>query len=472
MQAMRDDKIFLDFICKYDCALYNSLLESSSDCLFHIVPLLIDAGFDINGEPFQDEEVGVGPLHRVLSWSMDQDFRLLFQHMLMKGTNLAGPSLDKSIFVQAAKQGSLWAVIDLVQTEGYQPPERWSWVTMGAVHGGQLEMVKHLHESKIFGVGDKSKDNFTALNGAAVWGQESIVKYILEFVKDKTHLENRWEDTSPIFDACSRGHVGIVKILLKHGASATRPLGGDGATPFFIACYNGRAEVVEHVLQLLRPARRYINKHSPLDKHGLAPMTTPLHIACSCNHPQTVRLLIEYGADLDRGKSKADGHENGLHAAACDGYAEVVKLLLDHGADYIIRTSPSFVIIRGLWTRGDTAMDLAKKNGHKEIVRMLTDAEAKRQLWNSKKIAYSGIKRRLPRVDQRLPRASEKGGNDPESMAAMTEKDDHPKSTKAAKGSGEETLQGKRGGGGSSSSSQGEMVERETRFWREKGGSL
>ncbi len=62
--------------------------------------------------------------------------------------------------------------------------------------------------------------------------------------------------------------------------------------------------------------------------------SSPLHGAVRNNHPNTVRLLLEYGASVNK-KSKCNGNTP-LHIAAANGYYDVVKVLLESGADKTI----------------------------------------------------------------------------------------------------------------------------------------
>jgi len=78
--------------------------------------------------------------------------------------------------------------------------------------------------------------------------------------------------------------------------------------------------------------------------------SSPLHSAVRNNHPSTVRLLLEYGASVNK-KSKCNGNTP-LHIAAANGYYDVAKLLLESGADKTIlndkdRTPYDLAVERG-----------------------------------------------------------------------------------------------------------------------------
>ena len=57
---------------------------------------------------------------------------------------------------------------------------------------------------------------------------------------------------------------------------------------------------------------------------------TPLHWAAFGGHTDTVKLLLDVGADKE---VKDKNGETPLHCAAWKGHTDIVKLLLDAGAD-------------------------------------------------------------------------------------------------------------------------------------------
>lgn len=59
---------------------------------------------------------------------------------------------------------------------------------------------------------------------------------------------------------------------------------------------------------------------------------TPLHLASERGHQNVVRLLVEYGADLEQRDSKG---LTALNHASIEGREAAVKLLLEMGADVL-----------------------------------------------------------------------------------------------------------------------------------------
>ena len=93
-----------------------------------------------------------------------------------------------------------------------------------------------------------------------------------------------------------------------------------GASPLYLACERGNAEVVE--LLLSRGANPNIEA---TDK-----TKCPMHAACKGRHYDSVKLLLEYNA----GVAVRDNHgKTALHIAVANRCSEIVELLLKHGSN-------------------------------------------------------------------------------------------------------------------------------------------
>ncbi|KAK3838316.1 MAG: Glycerophosphoryl diester phosphodiesterase family-domain-containing protein [Linnemannia elongata] len=93
---------------------------------------------------------------------------------------------------------------------------------------------------------------------------------------------------------------------------------------------------------------------------------TPLSIACRLGHVEAVRLLIQYGADLD---AQDEDGESCLIIASKNGHVECVKLLISgakKGANLELRER----------FYGWTALHLAAIENHPEVIKVLLEAGA------------------------------------------------------------------------------------------------
>jgi len=87
---------------------------------------------------------------------------------------------------------------------------------------------------------------------------------------------------------------------------------------------------------------------------------SPLLNACKDNDDMKVKLLIDYGADIEL---KTDKLSTALICSSCYGHDKCVSLLLDAGAEKNSATH-----------NGDTALNMAAKYGHVRCIELLLSA--------------------------------------------------------------------------------------------------
>eukprot|EP00434_Breviolum_minutum_P031716 symbB.v1.2.028049.t1/scaffold2929.1/size67027/2 len=114
-----------------------------------------------------------------------------------------------------------------------------------------------------------------------------------------------------------------------------------------VACYENNDSVLEQ--QLNQP-------RSPNFEHANA--ETPLFAAASSGSLKCAFLLLEAGADKDKGQP--------LHIAAYYGHLEVLRLLVESGANKD----------QGTTDAGMTPLYIAAEQGHLEVVRLLVESGA------------------------------------------------------------------------------------------------
>lgn len=150
------------------------------------------------------------------------------------------------------------------------------------------------------------------LYSAAYHGSVENVKVLLK----KETLDIDWRHpqggATALYVACEFGHVQVAQLLIAAGA-AVDAARDDGATPLYKACQDGGKPAIA---QLLVTAGAQVNQQ---DRAGMTPLWLSVHRGCT----------------------------------------ELVKLLLEAGADATYRVQE--------WS----ALDLAKREGHQEIARLL-----------------------------------------------------------------------------------------------------
>ncbi len=131
------------------------------------------------------------------------------------------------------------------------------------------------------------------------------------------------EGRTPLYRACERGHLKVVKLLLKQdGIDINEEKFHDERTPLYIACYRRHLEVVK---LLLKQPRIRVNKKADEDNK------TPLYMASENGYTEVVRLLLACGKI--RINQSNDDDKTPLYIACERGRVEVVRLLLAAGAD-------------------------------------------------------------------------------------------------------------------------------------------
>lgn len=96
---------------------------------------------------------------------------------------------------------------------------------------------------------------------------------------------------------------------------------------------------------------------------------TPLGLASHFGNEETVKLLLERGADLDARSTDGNLNNMAIHAAIAGNHERVVKILIDHGADLNAKCE-------GKWRLGFTPLHVAAYFGREPIIRMLIGAGA------------------------------------------------------------------------------------------------
>jgi ankyrin repeat protein len=122
---------------------------------------------------------------------------------------------------------------------------------------------------------------------------------------------------SPLHLAVENGHMELISILLRAGASVDLVSQADGYTPLHRAASLGHHEAV----QLLLSSGARVD--AVADTLG----ETPLHLASARGHIQVVKVLMDYDAEINSQRRLSE--ETPLHLAAVAGRLGVVMCLLD-----------------------------------------------------------------------------------------------------------------------------------------------
>ncbi|KAL1496537.1 hypothetical protein AB1Y20_014143 [Prymnesium parvum] len=229
---------------------------------------------------------------------------------------------------------------------------------------------------------------FSPLHWTASKGHEGIVRLLLEKNADIAARDHA--GYSPLHCAASNGNEGAVRLLLENNADIA------ASTNVRVCACGWRRERVA-MGAALTPLKTRPPPHlsSTRRQEGY----TPLHCAAHKGHENAVRLLLEKNADIAarnnvrvcacgwRRESVAMGaaltpltphlpspalasplRQGGLsplHCAAYNGHEGAVRLLLENNADFAAREN-----------LGYSPLNLAARNGHEGVVRLLLENNA------------------------------------------------------------------------------------------------
>ncbi len=190
---------------------------------------------------------------------------------------------------------------------------------------------------------------------ASEWAAGDVIEMLLQngaHVNLKDNPKTSIDSTSgytPLHAAAFRGNVSAIEVLMKHGADVRAREEKWRGTPAGWADYAGHAEARDRILrgpiEIIEAIQYGLTDrvHAILDEDGAA-LNRPFH---------------EYGLfPLD-----AEGWYTPLAYAVARGREQIVRLLLERGADTTLRS-----------TKGETLGQIALKNGHGQVARLLNEA--------------------------------------------------------------------------------------------------
>jgi len=176
-----------------------------------------------------------------------------------------------------------------------------------------------------------------------------------------------------LFDAIRAGNLERVSGMIATDKTLLSAKDENGLGPFTAAKYSGRNEIAALLLEkgveldvfaaCIAGAEQRVAELTARDRELIQSYShdgwTPLHLACFFNHPAIAEALILSGADV-RARSRNAMQNTPLHAAAAGRSRESVRILLEHGADANAQQE-------GGWT----ALHAASQNGDVEMVQLL-----------------------------------------------------------------------------------------------------
>jgi len=229
---------------------------------------------------------------------------------------------------------------------------------------GNLEIVKALVAARA-NIENRSDDWETPLIAATRNGHLEIVKAL---VAARANIEDGNGGDAPLMVATRRGHLNVVKELLASKANVDDSL-------LLIAARAGRAEIMLSLLEANSDiaARTGVWRRGGCD-YFAGGGRTALLLAAEGGYTDIVRGLLRAKADIE----DSDLTKNtALHIAAEHGHVNTVELLLKEKANVDACSRFRMSIGEEAYNSGQTPLQLARKQGHREVVRVLKHWKAK-----------------------------------------------------------------------------------------------
>ena len=245
---VKSDRSFMAYLQSNYKDCYDVLSVSNLEHVTLLVEMLLKNGLNLDTWDYVDQE-GIGPLFRVLDWG--EKYQSLFKLMVNSGVNLNYETVDgRSPLSQAAGYGYVWAIKILVDAGADLRKRTRRIALVDAAENNHLETVKYLigtHEAE---PDLKGADGRTALRAASINGHVEIIDYLLKTCRDEIDIENKVNEQSILYDACTAGRMEVVRVLLDHGAdpNATSGVKTGKWTPLIKAVQASNIEIVQALI--------------------------------------------------------------------------------------------------------------------------------------------------------------------------------------------------------------------------------
>uniref|UniRef100_L7M222 Palmitoyltransferase n=1 Tax=Rhipicephalus pulchellus TaxID=72859 RepID=L7M222_RHIPC len=220
-----------------------------------------------------------------------------------------------------------------------------------ATQYGIFERCRYLVEVEGYNVNQPDAEDVTLLHWAAINNRREIVSFYISkgAVVDAIGGELR---STPLHWATRQGHLGMVVLLMRHGADASL-VDGEGCSCIHLAAQSGHTAIVAYLVAKGQPVNQ-------ADSNGMTPLMWAAYRVMT-NDP--CRLLITLGASLTMCDTY---HRNTpLHWAVYVRNSSAVSLLIKAGSDLSARNA-----------QGDTPRMMAEKLKSIWIEERLLEAEA------------------------------------------------------------------------------------------------
>ena len=161
---------------------------------------------------------------------------------------------------------------------------------------------------------DQDGSDYTALHGASEKGNLKVAQILLSNGCNPNPFS--FDGETPLYLACSHGHVAIAKLLVEKGVSVTNRI--KDTTLLHVAASNMHLDMVTWLVK---------QQHFPIDALNDTGFSA-LHETCRVNDSLMARLLVNLGSPVEAHNNSAP-----LHVSCFMGHLELSKWLVSKGAN-------------------------------------------------------------------------------------------------------------------------------------------
>ena len=197
-------------------------------------------------------------------------------------------------------------------------------VLRGLTHQLREKMLKQIHPKRT--IAKKPTRNYdpnilTASRDGNIASVEYIISSAISEVVDKKYVQ---ENTTPLHIAANSGHLNIVSLLVREGATINMR-DSFGYTPLHFAAKRGYLDIVKFLVE------NGADVNAKEDKYKYS----PFRVAAEEGHLAVMKYLFEKGVDI----SQLDSYGwTALHQTASKGYTDCVQWLVDNHVDPMIKS--------------------------------------------------------------------------------------------------------------------------------------
>jgi ankyrin repeat protein len=336
--------------------LYTPLPLAAQAGQLGMVKLLVQRKADINAS----WEMGLTALH----YAAEGGLKEMVAFLLSKGaqarcTGIRGGTPLRHAFYKGHAD-VMKMLLQHMGLQGLKERIEMKWTPlMEACGEGKVGLVREIvRHMRLQDLDARDSCGRRALHWAALEGHTEVVAILLGKWAE-TDIEDG-DDSTPLMEAASRGHLGVVQLLVQHtGRQGLNTTDHHGRTALHLAVQGGHEAVVTC---LLRQGAEATNA----DRYGM----TPFMSAAAGGHVGMAQMLLELqgGQGLDEGDHTG---KTALHCAVGGGHAEAAAWLLRNGAGASIRDRYGMTPLMWAGAFGMTPLMWVGDGGHLGALKIL-----------------------------------------------------------------------------------------------------